>query len=711
MRLARVASNREHLMARADQDSNLFLSFGDLLDGNEQGPRNDVPIVDLTSDDPLELPEVVEREPAADFDSLTPMPPGGVGRGQIWLNGDVLMCACPDCRAPMSIRFWLMIADCWKCAASIELSEEQEREARRLMGERPAPTSTPQQYPTAHQQRPGSEAVSASSATSERSPREKRPHASVPPAAPTPTINRDASDTPAAPQRPARVPTRRPGGQSPPRTAAQNRLRARLERSAKATGVTALLYDLFGCTPAWLVSLILHIVLLTLLALFGTGREDEGPYITLSTAVAKDVNEYGDTIVADPLNEVNFDLPVPKDVDLTDPKQREAVVRDNQDARELRVDPNDPTLPDITKVKRLVGTSTGGGAALAARDPRIRTEVVKREGGTTLTEAAVARGLRWMTKHQNRDGSWSLDGFNRSGGCTCTGTGTRSDSAGTSLALLAYLGAGQTHLVGRYRETVSSGLRWLIDAQREDGDLRGNATGNTGMYSHGQATIVLCEAYLMTGDEELRHPAQRALDFIVDAQHPAGGWRYRPKEAGDTSVVGWQVMALQSGRAAKLEVDPIALELASHYLDAASSRGGALYAYQPGHRPTHIMTAEGLLCRMYLGWKADTPGLREGVSYLLGEHLPDQNQPNIYYWYYGTQTLHHYGGSQWKQWNDRMRDILVNTQEKRGHAAGSWAPRGPHASAGGRLYMTALATCSLEVYYRHLPIFRQIDLD
>jgi hypothetical protein len=57
-----------------------------------------------------------------------------------------------------------------------------------------------------------------------------------------------------------------------------------------------------------------------------------------------------------------------------------------------------------------------------------------------------------------------------------------------------------------------------------------------------------------------------------------------------------------------------------------------------------------------------------------------------------------------------MRDLLVNTQEKSGHQAGSWAPRGEHSSAGGRIYETALSVCTLEVYYRHLPLFRQIDL-
>src|SRR4030095_13515853 len=55
--------------------------------------------------------------------------------GEIWLEGSSILCACPDCRAPMTIRVWLMIADCWRCGTSIELSEEQEREVQRLLAE------------------------------------------------------------------------------------------------------------------------------------------------------------------------------------------------------------------------------------------------------------------------------------------------------------------------------------------------------------------------------------------------------------------------------------------------------------------------------------------------------------------------------------------------------------------------------------------------
>jgi hypothetical protein len=175
--------------------------------------------------------------------------------------------------------------------------------------------------------------------------------------------------------------------------------------------------------------------------------------------------------------------------------------------------------------------------------------------------------------------------------------------------------------------------------------------------------------------------------------------------------VGWQLMALQSARAARLEVPDFTLELAGQFLDRVQSAGGSQYAYRVGEQATPTMTAEALLCRVYLGWGRDTGGLADGVEYLVNENPPSSQDWNIYYWYYATQVLHHYGGDPWRAWNTRMRDVLVFDQENYGTHAGSWPPRGAFGDAGGRLYVTALAVCTLEVYYRHLPIFRPINLD
>jgi hypothetical protein len=118
------------------------------------------------------------------------------------------------------------------------------------------------------------------------------------------------------------------------------------------------------------------------------------------------------------------------------------------------------------------------------------------------------------------------------------------------------------------------------------------------------------------------------------------------------------------------------------------------------------MTAEGMLCRQYLGWPRDSEAMARCVHSLSGEHVFDGSENDYYYWYYATQVLHHYGGSPWRTWNERMREQLPALQVKLGVEEGSWAPQGaPWGGQGGRLYTTCMAIYCLEVYYRHMPLY------
>ena len=122
------------------------------------------------------------------------------------------------------------------------------------------------------------------------------------------------------------------------------------------------------------------------------------------------------------------------------------------------------------------------------------------------------------------------------------------------MGLLPFLAAGQTHKSkGPYKDHVLKGVQWLIRQQQPDGNLAKGAVQM--MYSHGLATIALCEAYGLTGDKEVGRAAQGAVNFILKAQNTAdGGWRYNPGDPGDTSVVGWQLMALKSAHMAGLDI-------------------------------------------------------------------------------------------------------------------------------------------------------------
>ena len=78
----------------------------------------------------------------------------------------------------------------------------------------------------------------------------------------------------------------------------------------------------------------------------------------------------------------------------------------------------------------------------------------------------------------------------------------------------------------------------------------------------------------------------------------------------------------------------------------------------------------------------------------------------MYYNYYTTQLMHHWGSVNWIEWNAAMRESLIKTQAAGGHEAGSWYFEGGYGNLGGRLYNTAMAVMTLEVYYRYIPIYR-----
>lgn len=378
------------------------------------------------------------------------------------------------------------------------------------------------------------------------------------------------------------------------------------------------------------------------------------------------------------------------------------------------------------------------GGFAARESAATRQRMLTREGGNAESEAAVARALEWLAKHQAREGYWALDRFQdnhledeQKGSCNCDGGGAHNHIAGTAFGLLPFLGAGLTHQtegkeMHNYTKTIAAGLNYLLAMQKNDGAFVAAPRDRNHphfMYAHGLATVAICEAASMAPrDERLRDAAQKAVFFIVRAQHSGGGWRYRPGETGDTSVTGWQVMALQSGKMAGLVVPRANFEKADQFLDSVQYKDGGGYGYfqeRPSSEEEIIkeptMTAVGLLCRQYINpleWSPRREGMIKGIARLSKAGPDPRNEMNIYYYYYATQVLHHVGGDVWKDWNGKMRDLLVAKQDKgntpgRAHQRGSWSPAGDHwGKAGGRLMMTSLACLTLEVYYRHLPLFR-----
>lgn len=343
-----------------------------------------------------------------------------------------------------------------------------------------------------------------------------------------------------------------------------------------------------------------------------------------------------------------------------------------------------------------------------AAEPRAVDQVQPKPIGTVRTSIGAA--LEWLVEHQSADGGWNFD--HRGGKCAgrCRHPGALADAriAATGLALLPFLGAGQTHKEGEFKPVVQKGIDFLRSKMKvqegEIGDL--TEPGGT-MYSHGIAAIVLSEAYAMSQDKELRKPAQQALNFIVATQDPkGGGWRYAPKQPGDTSILGWQLMALKSGRLAKLDVPPATIRLAARFLDSVQAEEGSQYGYTGPATDRYATTAIGLLCRKFTGWESDRPAVKAGVKFI-GKRGPSPT--NMYYNYFAMQLMYCQLGDDWGEWNkahfERIPFGLLHEAE--GHEGVSVFFDGddPGAKAGGRLYCTVMATMLRQIYYRHLPIY------
>jgi Tol biopolymer transport system component len=335
-----------------------------------------------------------------------------------------------------------------------------------------------------------------------------------------------------------------------------------------------------------------------------------------------------------------------------------------------------------------------------------RIELVETLGGSEKTEEAVSLALQWLAAHQSRDGRW--DGIRFDDRCGHCGGRARVDVdiALTGLSLLCFLAADHTHVrEGPYRENVERALDWLIDQQGRRGDLLSGET----MYSHGIASIALAEAYGMTHDAELAEPVRAAADFIFEARNRTiGGWRYGPGQIGDTSVLGWQIMALTSAQRAGVPVPEEAFDVARRWMKLVDDRSRpGLYAYKPDRAPTPAMTAEATFVRQLIGDSIDGGEVRQAASYLLN-HPPDwEDDANTYYWYYATLALFQQQGDAWAEWNELVKNELLAHQYLDGTLAGSWDPDGQWANVGGRVYQTAMCTLTLEVYYRYLPLYLQ----
>ena len=313
------------------------------------------------------------------------------------------------------------------------------------------------------------------------------------------------------------------------------------------------------------------------------------------------------------------------------------------------------------------------------------------------SEDAVVKGLEWLRLNQSADGTW----------------GERNKGAMTGLALLCFLGHGETPGSEQYGVTINRAVDWFIEnGTKSEGRLSmENSISQQGAYEHGIATYALGEYYTITNDQRVLELYTKAVEYIVNGQGPGGGWAYGYSKTGnDLSLSGWQIQALKAAYLTRLKLPGVdaALDRAILYLENDQGPKGG-YGYG-GPEDRYSLTGVGILSRLF--WNGDKAKLKKGMTWLLDETA---NKPvkykgphaDLYAWYYHTQACLMFGDPAWTRWNHWFQDELVAAQ----NADGSWpfpgatgvGPQGEDTKTGA-VYRTALCILMLEAYYRYSPI-------
>jgi hypothetical protein len=360
--------------------------------------------------------------------------------------------------------------------------------------------------------------------------------------------------------------------------------------------------------------------------------------------------------------------------------------------------------PEVAqRAKALIAAITKAGA-LGYRSGGGRKRAVARFGGSPATESAVEAGLRWLARHQARDGSWGyLDDRKRIANAGLTGA-----------SLLAFQGAGYTTKAGKFRDNVRRAVRWIVSKQDGDGRIGKGAdspfTAGDG-WAHAVCGTALAEAYAMTRDPQIGGPAQKATDASRKLFFTKfSGFSFQAGGKPSTNATTAFLIQMKTAKVAGLKVPAEVFQGAMGYLTKVTDKTGRCAARPGAKGPDVSATAGGMVCRVFMGVPRSDKTVQAGGNYLAA-NLPETakgrvRDPNGLL--LGTLASFQHGGQVWKKWNTALKKELLENQRRGGpmdgsanDVDGSWDPIGE--ACAGRVYATAVLTLCLETYYRYLP--------
>ncbi|MEM8864472.1 MAG: prenyltransferase/squalene oxidase repeat-containing protein, partial [Planctomycetota bacterium] len=273
-------------------------------------------------------------------------------------------------------------------------------------------------------------------------------------------------------------------------------------------------------------------------------------------------------------------------------------------------------------------------------------------------EDAIDRGLRYLAREQEKDGSF--------------GSGYGRNVAIVGLSGMAFIASGSSPGRGPYGENLDRCIDYLLENTQASGFITvGGATSQGPMYGHGFATLLLAEAYGMSPDDELRDKLSSAVGLIVGAQNEEGGWRYQPRpNDADISVTICQVMALRAARNAGLHVPADTIDRTVAYVRRCQNPDGG-FGYMPTDSSSMFPRSAAGVVALFSAGVYEGAEIEKGLAYL------DRQRPGLargrsghyfYGHYYAAQAMWQAGGERWQRWYPAIRDELLTRQQH----DGSW---------------------------------------
>lgn len=458
------------------------------------------------------------------------------------------------------------------------------------------------------------------------------------------------------------------------------------------------------------ISVSMHIIILVILLIVvvnDSKKKKPAPIEVIVVEIEKvdlDIKEDENDPIEDVDDNNNIQSKIPNELSPTNEIRNISDIDDNISQTNDGVEAEEVLNVNVNGSDLLYNDSLGG------RNKGGQGKLLDTWGADKGGQKALNRALKWLALVQNANGSWGND-----------------SPAHTGIALLVFLGHGETHTSEKYGETVFKAMRWL--SEYSNTDMSSGIKKQKG-YGHGIATYAICESYAMTKIPFMQLAMEKTIDVIIKGQQQSGGfdYLYAKTDRWDLSVSGWQFQALKAALIAgstNEELKKAIENSASFCRTQAYSNYKFKYSNVSGGPGLGgNMTGVGVVTLQLLGYGKSSE-VTNSLGTINGERLSSYksvlDQPekwseiaskSLYGWYYDTQAIFNSNDSKsetWKEWRNTFEKVLMRSQNIEGY----WEIAGDNgeesiggSSINGRIMTTCLCSLQLEVYYRYLPTFK-----